>query len=91
MATSARHSPLSAATNARRNTKTGRKAMPASDFALPKQKAYRIDDAAHARDALARVSQHGTSQEKAQVRRAVARKYPGITQTGTSRKTGKGK
>ena len=33
---------------------------------------------AHAQNALARVSQHGTSAEKAKVRAAVHRKYPSM-------------
>lgn len=80
-----RASSLSNKTNARRNTKAGRKAMAPSSFALPKQKKYRIDDAAHARNALARVQQHGSPGEKAAVKKAVARKYPSI---GKARKKG---
>jgi len=78
MATKSNRSKLSAATNARRNTKAGRKAMPASDFGLPGQKKYRIDDPAHARNALGRVAQNGTPAQQAQVRAAVTRKYPSI-------------
>ncbi len=70
-------SPLSATTNARRNTKAGRAKMPSSDFALP-GKRYRIDDPAHARNALARVAQTGTPAQRTQVKAAVARKYPSI-------------
>jgi len=55
-----------------------RDALKASSFAIPSKRAYPIPDASHARNALARVSQHGTSAEKAQVRRAVARRYPNI-------------
>lgn len=50
-------------------------------FALPKERAYPIHDAAHARNALARVAQHGTPEEQKTVRAAVARKYPGIEVT----------
>lgn len=66
-----------------------RKALPRSSFALPgKGKgpsgkgagSYPIPDASHARNALARVSQHGSSGEKARVRAAVHRKFPGIGQ-----------
>ena len=39
---------------------------------------YPIPDESHARNALARVSQHGTSAEKAKVKAAVERKFPGI-------------
>jgi hypothetical protein len=47
-------------------------------FALPSKRAYPINDISHARNALARVSQHGSSSEKAQVRAAVYRKYPSL-------------
>lgn len=60
-----------------RLTASSRNALPASDFALPGRR-YPIEDASHGRNALARVSQHGTSAEKAKVRAAVHRKYPGI-------------
>jgi hypothetical protein len=73
-----RKSALSKTANARRNTKTGRKAMSTKSFALPGKRKYRIDDRAHARNALARVAQHGTPAQKKQVRRAVKRKYPSI-------------
>lgn len=61
--------------------------LPTKSFALPgkgegpKGKgsgSYPIPDASHARNALARVSQHGTPAEKQTVRAKVARKYPGI-------------
>ncbi len=59
--------------------------MPASEFALPSARedgkgGYPVGDAAHARNALARVSQFGSSAEKATVRAKVRAKYPGITQ-----------
>lgn len=49
-----------------------------SDFAEPSKRKYPINDPAHARNALSRVSANGTPAEKAQVRAAVHRKYPGI-------------
>ena len=52
--------------------------LSAADFAIPSKRAYPIPDANHARAALQRVSQFGTEAEKAQVRRAVKRKYPNI-------------
>jgi hypothetical protein len=64
-----------------------RQALPKSSFALPgKGKgpkgagagSYPIPDASHARNALARVSQHGTSAQKAAVRAKVHAKYPNI-------------
>lgn len=55
----------------------GRNRLPTSTFALPGRR-YPINDPNHARNALARVSQHGTSAEKATVRRKVHAKYPSI-------------
>lgn len=55
-----------------------REQMPKSDFVYPGARRYPIPDEAHARNALARVSQNGTSAEKRRVRAAVRRKYPGI-------------
>lgn len=49
-----------------------------TSFAIPSKRAYPIHDIAHARNALARVAQHGTPAEKRQVRAAVKRKYPSI-------------
>lgn len=60
-------------------TTKARKALPGKSFALPGRR-YPIEDASHARNALARVSQHGSSAEKAKVRAAVHRRYPGIGQ-----------
>lgn len=71
-----------------------RQALPKGDFALPGKGegpkgagagSYPIPDAAHARNALARVAQHGTSEEKAKVRRKVHDKFPGIGDKGKSR------
>ena len=58
-------------------TAKGRNALPKGDFALSGRR-YPIEDANHARNALARVSQHGNPEEKAKVRSAVKRKYPNI-------------
>lgn len=55
-----------------------RKRLAASSFAEPGKRKYPIQDKAHARDALARVSANGTPAEKKQVRSAVKRKYPSI-------------
>jgi hypothetical protein len=60
-----------------RLTAAKRNALPSKSFAGP-DRSYPIEDANHARNALARVSQHGTSALKARVRAAVHRKYPGI-------------
>lgn len=81
---------------ARKLTAKARQALPKSDFALPGKGegpegagagSYPIPDASHARNALARVSQHGTSEEKAAVRRKVASKFPDIEQGGEKRKS----
>lgn len=59
-------------------TYKARKALPSSTFVEPGERKYPIPDKSHARNALARVSQHGSSSEKAKVRAAVHRKYPSI-------------
>jgi hypothetical protein len=73
-----------------------RKKLPTKSFAVPAKAAtpagkaaggsYPIPDRAHARNALSRVAQHGSSAEKAQVRAAVRRKYPGIGKTAKGKK-----
>lgn len=64
-----------------------RKALPKKEFAIPSKKtaenpagkgAYPIDTKNRARNALARVAQHGSSSEKAEVRRKVHEKFPSI-------------
>jgi hypothetical protein len=90
VASNSNRSPLSAKTNAKRNTKGGRAQMPASDFGLPATKQYRIDDAAHARDALSRVAQDGTPAQQAQVRARVKAKYPSIGAGGSDSKNSSG-
>ena len=64
-----------------------RKKLPKSDFALPGKGegpggkgagSYPIPDKAHARNALARVAQHGSPAEKKAVRAKVSKKYPDI-------------
>jgi hypothetical protein len=62
-------------------TAAARKRIPTGSFALGGRR-YPIHDKAHARNALARVSQHGTPSEKATVRAAVHRRFPGIGQAG---------
>lgn len=54
-----------------------RNAMPQKEFALPGGR-YPINDPSHARNALSRVSQFGSSLEKELVRRRVHQKYPNI-------------
>lgn len=58
-------------------TAAGRNKISGKNFALPGRR-YPIEDASHARNALARVSQHGSPAEKAEVRAKVHRKYPSI-------------
>jgi hypothetical protein len=71
-------------------TTKARKKLPSSSFALPgKGKgpsgkgagSYPIPDKSHARNALSRVAQHGSSAQKAKVRAKVHAKYPGIGKT----------
>lgn len=64
-------------------TTKARKAIPTKDFAGP-DRSYPIENESHARNALARVSQHGTPEEKARIRAAVHRKFPHIAQEGQS-------
>jgi hypothetical protein len=58
-------------------TSKGRARMASSSFALPGHR-YPINDAAHARNALARVAQTGTPAEAKKVKAAVHRKFPSI-------------
>jgi hypothetical protein len=54
-----------------------RNALPSKAFALPGGR-YPIHDANHARNALARVSQFGTEQEKTIVRAKIKSRFPNI-------------
>ena len=56
-----------------------RNKLPTKSFAGP-SRSYPINDPAHARNALSRVSQFGSSSLKAQVRAKVHAKYPSIGQ-----------
>ena len=58
-------------------TAKARKKIPTKNFALAGRR-YPIEDASHARNALARVSQYGTPSEKARVRAKVHAKYPSM-------------
>lgn len=55
-----------------------RRKLKDSDFAEPDRRKYPIEDEAHARDALARVAQHGSEAEQRQVRKKVEERYPEI-------------
>ncbi len=52
--------------------------MRGSSFALPRERKYPIDTLARGRNALARVSAHGTEKEQGIVRRKVYQKYPSL-------------
>ena len=58
-------------------TAAARKKIPGKDFAGP-DRSYPIEDKSHARNALSRVSQHGSPELKARVRAKVHEKFPGI-------------
>jgi hypothetical protein len=55
-------------------TAEDRNRLPDSDFALPGGR-YPIPDRSHAQNALARVSQNGTPEEKAKVRAKVRARF----------------
>lgn len=63
-------------------TASTRRAIPSGEFALPGRR-YPMEDKAHARNALSRISEYGTPAEKSKVRAAVHRKYPGIGKGGS--------
>jgi len=78
-----------------RITAKERQRMPKGDFALPGRGegkkgagagSYPIPNKSHARNALARVSQHGTPAEKATVKRKVEAKFPGIAVGGKEKR-----
>lgn len=58
-----------------------RKNLPKSEFAIPEKRKYPIPDKSHARNALARVSQFGTPEEKKRVRAAVHRKFKSLAES----------
>jgi hypothetical protein len=64
-----------------------RNEIPAKEFGLGGRR-YPIPDKSHARNALARVSGNGTSEEKKKVRSAVHRKFPDIGKKKSSEKMG---
>ena len=63
--------------------------LKASSFGLPGKRKYPINTVKRGRNALARVAQHGTPAEKAQVRRRVASKYPSIKVSGAAGRRGR--
>lgn len=62
-------------------TAKGRAALPAKTFAGP-DRSYPIENASHARNALARASQNASPTVRKEVERAVAKKFPSIKQKG---------
>lgn len=68
-----------------------RKRMPSSEFADPGSRrggkgGYPIEDKGHARNALSRVAQFGSPEQKARVRAEVHEKYPSIGEGGGKKK-----
>ena len=55
-----------------------RKKPSKKSFALPGKLKYPIPDKAHARNALARVAQHGAPAEQRKVKAAVQKRFPSI-------------
>lgn len=72
-------------------TSKKRNSLPGKDFAEPGKRKYPINDRSHARNALARVSQHGTPEEKAEVRRKVHARFPTIGKKAGSRRRARAK
>jgi len=64
-----------------RLTLSDRRALPAGDFAGP-NRSYPINDASHARNALARASQFADLDLKQKIREKVRRKFPSIKLDG---------
>lgn len=58
--------------------------LPDNAFVFQKERKYPIHDISHARNALARVAQHGTKDEQDRVRAVVHAKYPEITKENVS-------
>ncbi len=64
-----------------------RKKLSKKSFALPGKRKYPIPDKAHARNALARVAQHGTATEQKKVKQAVKKRFPSIGKKKSKKKT----
>jgi hypothetical protein len=62
-----------------------RNALPASAFAGP-DRSYPIEDESHARNALARASQHASSELQSKIKAKVRRKFPNIQVEGEAPK-----
>lgn len=63
---------------ARELTSRGRNQISGKNFVFEKERRYPIHDISHARNALARVAQHGSSAEQAEVKREVYNRYPSL-------------
>jgi len=63
-------------------TTSARKSLSSSAFALPGRR-YPIEDASHARNALARAAQNASPAEQATIKRKVKRRYPNIIVGGS--------
>lgn len=68
-----------------------RNSLKSSEFAEPGKRKYPVDTKNRARNALARVSQYGSAEEKATVRKKVHAKFPGIGESGRTGKYTHGK
>jgi hypothetical protein len=66
-------------------TAAKRNALPSSVFAGP-DRSYPVPDASHARNALARASQHASPELKAKIRAKVHRRFPNIKVEGEDSK-----
>jgi outer membrane protein TolC len=64
-----------------------RKKLSKKSFALPGKRKYPIPDKAHARNALARVAQHGTKAEQKKVKAAVKKRFPSIGKKKKAKKS----
>lgn len=62
----------------RKLTYKARKSLSKTSFVYPGECKYPIPDISHARNALSRVSAHGTPAEKKRVKAAVYKKYPSL-------------
>lgn len=65
-------------------TAAARNKIPSGEFAGP-DRSYPINDKNHARNALARASQHASPALKAKIQAKVHRKYPGIGKKSSKR------
>lgn len=67
-------------------TSKRRTSLPSSAFVYPSTRKYPIHDLAHARNALSRAAQKGTSGNYATVKAAVCRRYPSMPACKTTKR-----